>query len=165
MVEISCPHCGEDIELEDGDYGIFACPHCEDEFDYKEDGVYVKVNQNLKLDQTKTLEEKKQQDKISSLVVIDGYMEEIAAIQKKQNIVNALFVLSLLIALLPLILAFQLGNEFESSYEHEGFESLIQVSLFGWGLAFVTFLFPYNNRIKKLNRKIKFERKWTSKLK
>ena len=84
---------------------------------------------------------------------------------KKQNIVNALFVLSLLIALLPLILAFQLGNEFESSYEHEGFESLIQVSLFGWGLAFVTFLFPYNNRIKKLNRKIKFERKWTSKLK
>lgn len=159
MVEISCPHCGEDIELEDGDYGIFACPHCEDEFDYKEDGVYVKVNQNLNLDQTKTLEEKKQQDKISSLVVIDGYMEEIAAIQKKQNIVDGFFVLFLVIASLPLILVFQLG------IEHEGFESLISISFIGWISTFATTLFPYNERIKKLNRKIKSERKWASKLK
>jgi uncharacterized Zn finger protein (UPF0148 family) len=159
MVEISCPHCGENLELEDGEYGTFSCPHCEGEFDYKEDGVYVKVNQNSKLDQTKTLEEKNQQDKLSSLVIIDGYMEEIAAIQMKQNIVNACFALFLIIALLPLILAFQLENDFERFHETEGFESLIQVSLIGWGLAFVTFLFPYNERIKKLNRKIKSERK------
>ena len=159
MLDISCPHCGEGLELEDGDYGTFDCPHCEGEFDYRENGVYVKVDQNSKLDRTKTLEEKNQQDKLSSLVIIDGYMEGIAAIQMKQNIVNAFFVLFLIIASLPLIVVFQLGDE------NEGFESLISISLVGWGLAFATFLFPYNERIKKLNRKINSERKWASKLK
>ena len=34
MVEIQCPHCGEDVELEDGDSGLFDCPHCEQDFSY-----------------------------------------------------------------------------------------------------------------------------------
>tara|TARA_B100001758_G_C18067692_1_gene431532 strand:+ start:195 stop:602 length:408 start_codon:yes stop_codon:yes gene_type:complete len=32
MVEIQCPHCGEDIELEDEASGLFDCPYCNDEF-------------------------------------------------------------------------------------------------------------------------------------
>jgi len=37
MVEIQCPHCDEDIELEDGSYGLFDCPHCGDEFEWNGD--------------------------------------------------------------------------------------------------------------------------------
>ena len=32
MVEIQCPHCGKDIELEDGISGMFDCPYCHNEF-------------------------------------------------------------------------------------------------------------------------------------
>ena len=32
MVEIQCPHCGKNIELEDGIYGMFDCPYCHNEF-------------------------------------------------------------------------------------------------------------------------------------
>ena len=32
MVEIQCPHCEEDIELEDGTSGMFDCPYCDKDF-------------------------------------------------------------------------------------------------------------------------------------
>lgn len=34
MVEILCPHCEEEIELEDDARGEFACPYCEGEFEW-----------------------------------------------------------------------------------------------------------------------------------
>ena len=34
MVEILCPHCDEEIELEDDASGEFACPHCDGEFEW-----------------------------------------------------------------------------------------------------------------------------------
>ena len=34
MVMIQCPHCDEDIELDDDDFGLFECPYCEDEFEW-----------------------------------------------------------------------------------------------------------------------------------
>ena len=34
MVVIQCPHCREDVELEDGVFGLFACPYCNEEFGY-----------------------------------------------------------------------------------------------------------------------------------
>ena len=34
MVEILCPHCEEEIELEDDAKGEFACPYCEGEFEW-----------------------------------------------------------------------------------------------------------------------------------
>jgi len=36
MVEILCPHCEEEIELEDDAYGEFTCPHCDGEFEWGE---------------------------------------------------------------------------------------------------------------------------------
>ncbi len=36
MVEILCPHCEEEIELDDDAYGEFACPHCDGEFEWGE---------------------------------------------------------------------------------------------------------------------------------
>jgi len=36
MVEILCPHCEEEIELEDGASGEFECPHCEKVFEWGE---------------------------------------------------------------------------------------------------------------------------------
>ncbi len=37
MVEIQCPHCEEDIELEDGVSGLFDCPYCDNEFSFGDD--------------------------------------------------------------------------------------------------------------------------------
>ena len=34
MVEILCPHCEEEIELDDDAYGEFSCPHCDGEFEW-----------------------------------------------------------------------------------------------------------------------------------
>tara|TARA_B110001452_G_scaffold267191_2_gene276150 strand:- start:1191 stop:1499 length:309 start_codon:yes stop_codon:yes gene_type:complete len=36
MVEIQCPNCEEDIELEDGVFGLFDCPNCDEEFIWKD---------------------------------------------------------------------------------------------------------------------------------
>ena len=37
MVQILCPHCDEEIELDDDASGEFACPHCEGEFEWNMD--------------------------------------------------------------------------------------------------------------------------------
>jgi endogenous inhibitor of DNA gyrase (YacG/DUF329 family) len=37
MVEIQCPHCEKDIELENDTFGLFNCPHCNDEFSWDSD--------------------------------------------------------------------------------------------------------------------------------
>lgn len=34
MVEILCPHCDAEIELDDDSYGEFSCPHCDGEFEW-----------------------------------------------------------------------------------------------------------------------------------
>ena len=34
MVDILCPHCEEEIELEDDASGEFACPFCDGEFEW-----------------------------------------------------------------------------------------------------------------------------------
>ena len=34
MVVIQCPHCQEDIELEDGETGLFDCPYCNNDFNW-----------------------------------------------------------------------------------------------------------------------------------
>ena len=36
MVEILCPHCEEEIELDDDAYGEFSCPLCDGEFEWGE---------------------------------------------------------------------------------------------------------------------------------
>ena len=36
MVEILCPHCEVEIELDDDAYGEFSCPHCDGEFEWGE---------------------------------------------------------------------------------------------------------------------------------
>ena len=43
MVEIQCPHCDEDIELDDGASGLFDCPHCDEEFSWGDDADEVHV--------------------------------------------------------------------------------------------------------------------------
>ena len=35
MVGIQCPHCDEDIELENDVFGLFDCPHCDEEFEWR----------------------------------------------------------------------------------------------------------------------------------
>ena len=42
MVEILCPHCEEEIALDDDASGEFVCPHCDGEFEWntKPEAVY-----------------------------------------------------------------------------------------------------------------------------
>ena len=44
MVEILCPHCEEEIELEDGASGDFECPHCEGEFEWNVKPKSIKIS-------------------------------------------------------------------------------------------------------------------------
>ena len=37
MIGIQCPHCGEDVELEDGASGLFDCPYCNKDFAWNGD--------------------------------------------------------------------------------------------------------------------------------
>ena len=37
MVVIQCPHCENNIELEDDASGLFDCPHCDEEFSWGSD--------------------------------------------------------------------------------------------------------------------------------
>jgi hypothetical protein len=39
MVEILCPHCDEEIALDDDASGEFGCPHCEGEFEWNTEPV------------------------------------------------------------------------------------------------------------------------------
>ena len=36
MVVIQCPHCNLEVELDDGESGLFDCPHCGKEFQWEE---------------------------------------------------------------------------------------------------------------------------------
>jgi len=44
MVEIQCPHCEEDIELEDGVYGLFLCPVCEEQISWESPSIWTADN-------------------------------------------------------------------------------------------------------------------------
>ena len=45
---IQCPHCGEDIELEDGASGSFVCPYCDKDFTWNGDVKVIVVDDDLK---------------------------------------------------------------------------------------------------------------------
>ena len=48
MPLIQCPHCGEDIELEDGASGLFDCPYCDKDFTWDGDVKVIIVDDDLK---------------------------------------------------------------------------------------------------------------------
>jgi len=37
MVVIECPHCDEDIEMDDDAFGLFDCPYCDNEYEWGEE--------------------------------------------------------------------------------------------------------------------------------
>ena len=47
MVEIQCPHCEEDIELEHGSTGLFNCPYCHEEFSYEGDDMFKDIKSEV----------------------------------------------------------------------------------------------------------------------
>ena len=44
MVVIQCPHCGEDVELEDGASGLFDCPYCKNEFEFEGEAKTITIS-------------------------------------------------------------------------------------------------------------------------
>ena len=54
MVEILCPHCEEEIALDDDASGEFVCPHCDGEFEWNvEPGVGLEPDWFQEYNQTK----------------------------------------------------------------------------------------------------------------
>jgi len=45
MVEVGCPHCDENVELEDDVFGLFDCPHCDKEFIFSVQMFNLQVRQ------------------------------------------------------------------------------------------------------------------------
>lgn len=45
IVVVQCPHCVEDIELENNSFGLFECPYCSGEFEYEPE--YEPVNEPI----------------------------------------------------------------------------------------------------------------------
>ena len=43
MVEIACPHCDEDLELDDDEFGLFVCPYCEEEFEWGKERTKIEI--------------------------------------------------------------------------------------------------------------------------
>jgi len=43
MVLIQCPHCGKNVELEDGSSGLFDCPYCKNEFEFEGEAKTITV--------------------------------------------------------------------------------------------------------------------------
>jgi len=46
MVLIECPHCDEELEMDDDSFGIFECPLCEMEYEWGEakEIVYIAIS-------------------------------------------------------------------------------------------------------------------------
>jgi hypothetical protein len=62
MVVIECPHCDEDLEMDDGAHGLFECPYCKNEYQWGEAPrmkkkrklkTHSKVSTNSKITNTK----------------------------------------------------------------------------------------------------------------
>ena len=49
MVEIQCPHCEKDVELEDRVFGLFDCPHCSNEFEFEDDSTNIGISYRPKI--------------------------------------------------------------------------------------------------------------------
>ena len=43
MAVIQCPHCGKNVELEDGSSGLFDCPYCKKEFEFEGEAKTITV--------------------------------------------------------------------------------------------------------------------------
>ena len=46
MIEIECPHCNGDIELDDDDFGLFRCPCCDEEFLWEQESEGIGIRRN-----------------------------------------------------------------------------------------------------------------------
>ena len=53
MVVIECPHCDEDLEMDDGAYGLFECPYCGGEYEWGEKPKSTRPKTTRSLDLSK----------------------------------------------------------------------------------------------------------------
>ena len=44
MAVIQCPHCGKNVELEDGAPGLFDCPYCKNEFEFEGEAKTITIS-------------------------------------------------------------------------------------------------------------------------
>ena len=44
MAVIQCPHCGKNVELEDGSSVLFDCPYCKNEFEFEGEAKTITIS-------------------------------------------------------------------------------------------------------------------------
>ena len=67
MVEIECPHCSEELEMEDDAYGLFECPYCDGEYEWGEEPKIIPEKKKRKYNfKSRNLKEGETRQKRSS---------------------------------------------------------------------------------------------------
>ena len=120
MVEIVCPHCEEDIVLEDGDFGTFECPYCNGEFDWNE-------------------------EETEDFNIPDGYISEGKSrnwiIKSIKNLMSGSFLLSGVVMVIVAFLVATTSGSFIMDWNGEGTSEFTGVGgIIVWGLAAIVFL-------------------------
>jgi len=120
VVEIVCPHCEEDIVLEDGDFGTFECPYCNGEFDWNE-------------------------EETEDFNIPDGYISEGKSrnwiIKSIKNLMSGSFLLSGVVMVIVAFLVATSSGSFIMDWNGEGTSEFAGVGgIIVWGLAAIVFL-------------------------
>ena len=120
MVEIVCPHCEEDIVLEDGDFGTFECPYCNGEFDWNE-------------------------EETEDFNIPDGYISEGKSrnwiIKSIKNLMSGSFLLSGVVMVIVAFLVATASGSFIMDWNGEGTSEFAGVgAIIVLGLAAIVFL-------------------------
>ena len=150
MALIACYECGHHISEH-----AESCPQCgapNEKSAKDESRPYAKGKSN---------EEIYHEQRVSQLILIDDLMREIENLEGKQKIFDTVFVfLSLTAFLFTFMAIIAWGYE----KDHAG-EASMAFAYLGFLLAGITYLFSFKSKIKKLKKKVKFERKWAAKSK
>lgn len=124
MVVIECPHCEEDLEMDNDAYGLFECPYCGNEYEWGE-------KPKSKVSRSTNLSKLKKKSKISKPTV-DTAAKESVMLVESNHILMTMFT----ILMMTIILA-GLNSDFwyKESWEDENYDVNAEVEI---GYSFST---------------------------
>ena len=144
MALIACYECGHHISEH-----AESCPQCgapNGKFAKDESRPYAKRKSN---------DEIYQERRVSELILVDDLLTEIENLEGKQKVFNLIFGFFSLTAFMFTAMAI-------ITHGHAADSSVFFASC-AFLLAGITYLFSFESKIKKLKKKVKFERNWAAK--
>ena len=115
MVVIECPHCDEDIEMDDDAHGLFACPYCDNEYEWGEQPK-PKVEKRRKFTERKSKPSSKKKSDSATREKSTNYSRNISGGEK--NLLGGIQILTFVVTII-LAMVLLLGLNSESWYSVE----------------------------------------------